>query len=101
MSDMLLGISQEYLYFQGKTPQLVSDVHNPYFLAFPGSNAKAETVRKNLIERWEKNKIDHEELSKIKEIGEIETYNIEVFVILPHQEKFSKFIQRNHLSYLI
>ncbi len=71
---MLLGISQDYLYFQGKTPQLVSDIHNPYFLAFPSGNAKAETVRKNLIERWEKNKIDHEELSKIKEIGEIETY---------------------------
>ncbi|MCJ2533701.1 MAG: DNA polymerase elongation subunit (family B), partial [Candidatus Thermoplasmatota archaeon] len=74
MNDMLLGISPDYLYFQGKTPQLVSDVHNPYFLAFPSGNAKAETVRKNLIERWEKNKIDHEKLSKIKEIGEIETY---------------------------
>jgi len=71
---MLLGISQEYLYFQGKKPQEISDVHNPYFLAFPSGNAKAETARNNLIERWEKNKIDHEKLSNIKEIGKIETY---------------------------
>lgn len=71
---MLLGISPDYLYFQGRPPKPVSDVHNPYFLAFSGENTNIETVRNKLLERWEKNKIDHEKLSKIKEIGEIETY---------------------------
>jgi len=74
MSDMLLGISPDYLYFQGKTPKPVSDVHSPYFLAFTGENTNIETIRNKLLERWEKNKVDHEKLSKIKEIGKIETY---------------------------
>lgn len=74
MSDMLLGISPDYLYFQGKTPKPVSDVHSPYFLAFTGENTNIETIRNKLLERWEKNKADHEKLSKIKEIGKIETY---------------------------
>jgi len=74
MSDMLLGISPDYLYFQGKTPKPVSDVHSPYFLAFTGENTNIETVRNKLLEQWEKNKADHEKLSKIKEIGKIETY---------------------------
>ncbi|MCK5459409.1 MAG: DNA polymerase elongation subunit (family B), partial [Thermoplasmatales archaeon] len=51
-----------------------SDVHSPYFLAFTEVNANIETVRNKLLERWEKNKVDHEKLSKIKEIGKIETY---------------------------
>ncbi len=74
MSDMLLGISPDYLYFQGKTPKPVSDVHSPYFLAFTEVNANIETVRNKLLEQWDKNKADHEKLSKIKEIGKIETY---------------------------
>jgi DNA polymerase elongation subunit (family B) len=71
---MLIGISQEHLYLKGKTPKPIKDLHNPYFIAFPSGNAKAETVRKNLIERWKKNKIDHDLLSKIKNIGDVETY---------------------------
>jgi DNA polymerase elongation subunit (family B) len=74
MTDMLLGLSPNYLYFQGKNPQLVSELHHPYFLAFPPVTADAKTVRKKFIEQWEKNKVDHPKLSKIMSIGELESY---------------------------
>jgi DNA polymerase elongation subunit (family B) len=74
MADMLFGISQEYLYSLDKTPQSISQFHNPYFLAFSDSNNGIDTLRNQLIRRWENNKADHTQLSKIKKIGEIETY---------------------------
>jgi DNA polymerase elongation subunit (family B) len=74
MTDVLLGISPEYLYYKGKQPRLVSELHHPYFLAFTPSNINTNTARKNLVELWEKNKIDHPKLSKITSIGEIEQY---------------------------
>ena len=74
MSSMLLGLSPNYLYFQGKTPQLVSELHHPYFLAFPPTATDAQNVRKKLLEQWNKNKEDHPKLSKITRIGELETY---------------------------
>jgi len=74
MTDVLLGISPEYLYYKGKQPRLVSELHHPYFLAFAPSNVNTGIVRKNLVELWEKNKTDHPKLSKIASIGEIEQY---------------------------
>lgn len=74
MTDLLLGISPEYLYYKGKQPRLVSELHHPYFLAFAPSNTSTNTARKNLVELWEKNKNDHPKLSKIVSIGEIEQY---------------------------
>ncbi|HUS99374.1 MAG TPA: DNA polymerase domain-containing protein [Candidatus Thermoplasmatota archaeon] len=74
MTNMLLGLSPTYLYFQAKTPQLVSELHHPYFLAFPPTASDAQTARKKLVEQWNKNKEDHPKLSKITAIGEIETY---------------------------
>jgi DNA polymerase elongation subunit (family B) len=74
MTNMLLGLSPTYLYFQGKTPQLVSELHHPYFLAFPPTTTDAKTARKKLVEQWDKNKEDHPKLSKITAIGELETY---------------------------
>jgi DNA polymerase elongation subunit (family B) len=74
MSNMLLGLSPNYLYFQGKPPQLVSELHHPYFLAFPPTATDATTARKKLLDQWNQNKVDHPKLSKITGIGELETY---------------------------
>jgi len=74
MTDLLLGLSPNYLYFQGKPPQLVSELHHPYFLAFPPATADAKTARNKLIEQWQQNKADHPKLSKITSIGELESY---------------------------
>jgi DNA polymerase elongation subunit (family B) len=74
MTDLLLGLSPNYLYFQGKPPQLVSELHHPYFLAFSPSAVDAKTTRKKLIEQWNQNKADHPKLSKISSIGELESY---------------------------
>jgi DNA polymerase elongation subunit (family B) len=74
MTDLLLGISPNYLYFQGKPPQLVSDLHHPYFLAFPPSSVDPKAARNKLVEQWNQNKLDHPKLSKITSIGELESY---------------------------
>ncbi|HVQ00582.1 MAG TPA: 3'-5' exonuclease, partial [Candidatus Thermoplasmatota archaeon] len=74
MTDVLLGISPEYLYYKGKQPRPVSELHHPYFLAFAPSKLSTNTTRKNLLDLWEKNKHDHPKLSKIASIGDVETY---------------------------
>jgi DNA polymerase elongation subunit (family B) len=74
MANMLLGLSPNYLYFKGKTPQLVSEVHHPYFLAFPPATTDVHTARKKLIEQWNQNKESHPKLAKITAIGEPESY---------------------------
>ena len=71
---MLLGLSPNYLYYQTKPPQLVSELHHPYFLSFPSRATDAKTARKKLVDQWTKNKEDHPKLSKITSIGEVETY---------------------------
>jgi len=74
MSDMLLGISPEYLYFHGKPPKPVSDVHRPYFLAFCPKNRDVSSARRELIKKCEDNKSDENALSKIEDVGEVEEY---------------------------
>ncbi len=74
MTNTLLGISPNYLYHKGKTPQLVSEIHQPYFLAFTPTKTDAKTTRKKLLDQWNQNKQDHPKLSKITAIGELETY---------------------------
>lgn len=74
MTNTLLGISPNYLYYKGKTPQLVSEVHQPYFLAFTPAKTDAKSARKKLLDQWNQNKQDHPKLSKITAIGELETY---------------------------
>jgi DNA polymerase elongation subunit (family B) len=74
MTDVLLGISPEFLYYKGKQPRRVSELHHPYFLAFAPSHLSTHTARKNLLDLWEKNKEDHPKLSKIAAIGDIEQY---------------------------
>ena len=74
MSDMLLGISSEYLYVHGKQPRLVSDIHKPYFLVFNHLDKDINSARKNLINIVEENSSENNPLSKIDEIGPIENY---------------------------
>ena len=74
MTNVLLGLSPSYLYFKGKSPQLVSEVHHPYFLAFPPATTDVQTARNKLIEQWNQNKETHPKLSKITAVGEPELY---------------------------
>lgn len=74
MTDVFLGISPEYLYFKGKNPQRVSDLHHPYFLVFTPSHDNIQSARKKLMSLWEQQKGDHPKLSKIVSIGEVESY---------------------------
>jgi len=74
MTDMFVGISPQYLYYHDTKPQYISDLHNPYFLAFGDNPNQSERLRKNLINRWEQNKQNHQILSKIIDIGDIKRY---------------------------
>ncbi len=74
MNTMLLGISPEYLYFHGSAPQHVSDYHKPYFLAFCPKERDIETVRREVIQKCKESTTETNPLSKIQEIGEIESY---------------------------
>jgi DNA polymerase elongation subunit (family B) len=71
---MLLGISSEYLYFHGKQPKAVSDLHRPYFLVFCPSDRNIISARTELLKKWKENKSDGNTLSKVEKIGEIEEY---------------------------
>lgn len=74
MSDMLLGISPEYLYIHDKTPQKISNIHTPYFLAFSDDNKNIESKRSELEKRIKENNSEENQLSKIVRIGEVEEY---------------------------
>ncbi len=74
MNDLLIGISPEYLYLHEKIPKAISELHKPYFLVFCPKDRNTESARKDLIKKWENNKSSDDSLSKIKEIGEVETY---------------------------
>ncbi len=74
MNEMLLGISPDFLYLHGGIIQPLSEIHRPYFLAFPGNQQDVEKVRKNALKRWEDNKETSSPMSFVSDIGEIETY---------------------------
>ena len=74
MSEMLLGISSEYLYLYNQQPKPVSDYHKPYFLAFTPKEKNIINARKDLISKWKNNNSSDNVLSKIEDIGEIEKY---------------------------
>ena len=71
---MLLGISPEFLYYYRKAPKPVLDIHRPYFLAFVPQDEDIHTARKGLIKKWETNTSEGDALSKIEDIGEVESY---------------------------
>lgn len=75
MNDMLIGISPDYVYLHEKKPQLISDLHKPYFLAFTSKERNIENVRNEIIKKWKENTSAEDAFSKIQDIGEIEKYN--------------------------
>ena len=74
MTNMLLGLSPHYLYYHRKTPQRISELHHPYFLAIVPPHVDSKVARKKFFEQWKQNKEDHPKLSKITGIGELEAY---------------------------
>ena len=74
MSDMLLGISSDYLYLLDEPPKPISDYHRPYFLAFTPDDKNISIVRKDLISKWKNNNLSDSVFSKIENIGDIEKY---------------------------
>ena len=73
MTDLLLGASPEFLYYQRIPPRPLRDVHRPYFLAFaPDGNTTA--ARAALHKAWTAQRDTHPKLSKITDIGDIEAY---------------------------
>ena len=74
MNKLLIGISPDYLYLHEKIPKLISELHKPYFLVFCPDDRNINSARKDLITKWENSKNSDDNISKIKEIGEVETY---------------------------
>jgi DNA polymerase elongation subunit (family B) len=94
--NLLIGISPDYLYLHEKTPKLISELHKPYFLVFCPKDRNIESARKDLIKKWENNKSSDDTFSKIKDIGEVETYHsfwdfgkdIEIFKVFTKKSYF-------------
>ena len=74
MNNLLIGISPEHLYLHGETPKILSDLHKPYFLVFSPNEINIDAARSQLIKKWEDNRSSDDTLSKIQDIGEIESY---------------------------
>ena len=75
MRNLLIGISPDYLYLHEKIPKLISELHKPYFLVFCPEDRNIESARKDLIKKWDNNKSSDDNFSKIRDIGEVETYH--------------------------
>ncbi|MDH7517881.1 MAG: DNA polymerase domain-containing protein [Candidatus Thermoplasmatota archaeon] len=74
MSDTLIGVSPDYLYYHKKPPQLISELHKPYFLVFCQKNEDLEKNRQELIKKLETKNSETDQLNKIEKISEIEDY---------------------------
>ncbi|MEM0492772.1 MAG: DNA polymerase domain-containing protein [Candidatus Thermoplasmatota archaeon] len=75
MSDLLLGVSSNNLYYQGKRPVHISTIHDPYFLVYTPRGVSLKEARSRLIRLVEEYKGDDSSpLSRIKSIGDIEVY---------------------------
>ena len=96
MKNLLIGISPDYLYLHEKNPKIISELHKPYFLVFCPNNRNIESARKDLIKKWEDNKSSDDVFSKIRNIGEIETYHsfwdfgkdVEIFKVFTKKSYF-------------
>jgi DNA polymerase elongation subunit (family B) len=94
--NLLIGISPDYLYLHEKIPKVISELHKPYFLVFCPENRSIESARKDLLKKWENGKSSDDTFSKIKDIGEIETYHsfwdfdkdIEIFKVFTKKSYF-------------
>jgi DNA polymerase elongation subunit (family B) len=96
VKNLLIGISPDYLYLHEKNPKIISELHKPYFLVFCPNNRNIESARKDLIKKWEDNKSSDDVFSKIRNIGEIETYHsfwdfgkdVEIFKVFTKKSYF-------------
>jgi len=94
--NLLIGISPDYLYLHEKIPKLISELHKPYFIVFCPEDRNIESARKDLIKKWENGKLSDDTFSKIKDIGEVETYHsfwdfgkdIEIFKVFTKKSYF-------------
>jgi DNA polymerase elongation subunit (family B) len=73
MKEMLLGVSHDFLYYQGNPPVSAKDIHRPYCLVFSSDDTRITTERDHLVKQW-KEQPSHSMLSQIVDIGDIETY---------------------------
>ena len=74
MTDMLLGVSPDYLYFQQGKITRVDSIHNPYFLAFKNTESETNTAKKQIQDLQQKNK-DSLPWSYINQFGEVQEYD--------------------------
>jgi DNA polymerase elongation subunit (family B) len=74
MSDMLLGVSPDYLYYTQQKITPVTSIHQPYFLAFNKMASETKSIKKQLQNLHEKN-TDVFPWTYITEFGDIEQYN--------------------------
>ena len=74
MTEILMGLSSDLLYFNNKKTEKISKYHSPYFLAFTNNKIDIHKARNKLFDQWKKNSSEHEIFSKIKDIGEIQQY---------------------------
>ena len=74
LDSLLLGITPENLYFKNNIIQSLSTIHKPYFLSFSETPKETASLRKDMIDIWEKNKHDDSPFSYISDIGDIEPY---------------------------
>ena len=96
MHDMLLGLSSDFLYLHKGQPRKINSIHKPYFLAFCEKDRDIESSRAELIKKWEENKSENNNLSKIRDIGDVENYrsfsdfseNRKIFKVFTHKSYF-------------
>lgn len=73
MTDLLLGVSPDHLFYQDGKIVEVNSFHQPYFLAFKKTAKETKTAKEMLQNLWTKNK-DVFPWSFITDFGEIEEY---------------------------
>ncbi len=73
MTDLLLGVSPDHLFYNHKKIVDVTSFHQPYFLAFKKTISETKKAKEMLHDLWTKNK-DVFPWSYITDFGDIEQY---------------------------
>lgn len=84
MGDVLLSVSNSHVFYKGKAPVPVRDVHRPFFWAFPASGSDAKGLHRKALEAvaqaqkaMENGGQDKDPLSGVVElgpVGEVESF---------------------------
>ncbi|MBS3802156.1 MAG: hypothetical protein KGY65_05345, partial [Candidatus Thermoplasmatota archaeon] len=74
MTDILLGVSPDYLYLQQGKITRVDSFHQPYFLAFKNTESETKDAKKQ-IQDLQKNNKDSIPWSYINRFGEVQEYD--------------------------